>query len=262
MRIATWNMKAVAPRQKLDIRREWLSQRVQPDITVLTEADLRAAREWNDWTIFGRREGLSDRQKYTTLIASADADLVQLESVKVGRRTYELDKWWPGTLVAADIRRDGNYWATLIGVYGVTQRHDGTRLGGGFESIPSLLDDIERICDSGRDRVILAGDFNLLPFHLPIVELFEMGLMNVTDGTAEERFPLEGCSGCYDDDICGHFWTHKNGKAEGNGKVQQLDWIYTTEALVDEFIEVRGGLVDFPEAWDYSDHAPIYADFD
>ena len=55
-------------------------------------------------------------------------------------------------------------------------------------------------------------------------------------------------------------WTHKNGNSP-NAARQELDFIFATDELADEVSAVGGGIDDFPDAWDVSDHAPVVVDF-
>ena len=73
---------------------------------------------------------------------------------------------------------------------------------------------------------------------------------------------MSGCTGCYDDGRrCGHFWTHKNGPKDRNGVPQQIDHIFASGKMVKEFVAIDGGVGNFPDALDVSDHAPRFADF-
>ena len=47
-----------------------------------------------------------------------------------------------------------------------------------------------------------------------------------------------------------------------NSYATELDFIFTTEELADEVTAVAGGIDDFPDAWDVSDHAPVIVDFE
>ncbi len=109
------------------------------------------------------------------------------------------------------------------------------------------------LIDSGNERVILAGDFNLLPSDvLPIVEN-NMGLVDLmgrVDGLPEL---VGGVGGS-------RIWTHKNGNSP-NAARQELDFIFVSEELADEAVSVGGGIDDFPDAWDMSDHAPVVVEF-
>ena len=60
---------------------------------------------------------------------------------------------------------------------------------------------------------------------------------------------------------CGHLWTHKNGKADGGGKPRQLDYIFCSEDLSESLKSVWGGIDAFDDVLQYSDHAPVIADF-
>jgi exonuclease III len=55
-------------------------------------------------------------------------------------------------------------------------------------------------------------------------------------------------------------WTHKNGPKASDGMRQELDYIFISKDLRDYFIGTKGGIDDFPGAWDVSDHAPITVD--
>ncbi len=261
MRIATWNMKAIAPRAALPLRKQWLLDRVNPDIAVLTEADKRARAEWTDLQVTGHGGGLSKTQHFSTLIVAPGCETAPLTSVGKGRKTRELDAWWPGTFVAVDAFKRGEYWATIAGIYGVIRDSKGGHALGGWDSIPRLLDDIEAILDSGRDRVIVAGDLNVLPIDVPR-DFLDLGLLNLTDITAGQRSPLPGCTGCNARrGECGHFWTHKNGKKDGNGVAQQIDHIFASKKMAKDLVSIDGGTGTFPDALDHSDHAPLVAVF-
>lgn len=261
MRVATWNMKAIAPRAPLAQRKQWLTTVVNPDIAVLTEADKRAAVEWTDLKVTGHQGGLSKTQHFSTLVVAPGCDIVRLTSAGKKRKVRELDSWWPGTFVAVDAFKDGDYWATIAGIYGVIRDTKGESVLGGWDSLPRLLDDIEAIIESGRDRLIVAGDLNVLPIDIPR-DFRDLGLVNLTDLTASQRPPLAGCTGCDErGDNCGHFWTHKNGKKDGNGVAQQIDHIFASKKLARDLVSIDGGIGVYPDALDHSDHAPLLAVF-
>ena len=260
MRIATWNIKQIAPRKPLDDRLSWLERNVAPDIAVLTEADLRVPATRPQWSLTGQRTAIGRGQNFSTFNVSSKYTLKPIHSVKTGRKTYELDTWYPGILTAADVEISGRTWGTLIGMYGITRDPDGTKIGAGFNSVEHLLDDIDKIVASGRKNIIAAGDLNLLPTH--VAGAFEdVGLVDLLFQTSIERDPLRGCTGCDLGSECGHLWTHKNGNANGNGVPQQLDYIFCSEDLFDSLETVWGGVHEFDDVLDYSDHAPVVADF-
>ena len=55
-------------------------------------------------------------------------------------------------------------------------------------------------------------------------------------------------------------WTHRNTDQPG-AKAQNIDYILATPELAGEVVSVSGGISDFPDAWEISDHAPVVADF-
>lgn len=74
-----------------------------------------------------------------------------------------------------------------------------------------------------------------------------------------ERWRCANCGGKRDG--CGHLWTHKNGNSP-NAAVQQIDFIFATDVLADQLLDLWGGVGDFEDAWDVSDHAPVVAEFE
>jgi hypothetical protein len=260
MRIATWNIKQIAPRKPLEERMQWLERNVAPDIAVLTEADLKVPQIRPLWSFTGRPTALAKGQNFSTFNISPEFILTPVESAKVRFRTHQLDRWYPGIFTAADISIHGKHWGTLVGMYAVTRDPDGTKIGSGQNSIYPLIDDLEKIVKSGRKNIIAAGDLNLLP--ADISGLFEeIGLVDLLFETSPQRSPLPGCSGCGLGSECGHLWTHKNGNADRGGKPQQLDYIFCSKDLFDSLKSVWGGVDAFDDVLQYSDHAPVIADF-
>jgi endonuclease/exonuclease/phosphatase family metal-dependent hydrolase len=145
-------------------------------------------------------------------------------------------------------------------MYGVTRDLSMKNCGHGYFSTGVLIKDIEAIIGSGRDRIVVAGDLNMLPKH--VANTFaDLELIDVIDATSSWREPLPNCTECGLGDECGHLWTHKNGPIDKNGIPQQLDYIFISEDLADDLTDVAGGIQSFPDAWQYSDHAPVIADF-
>jgi exonuclease III len=163
--------------------------------------------------------------------------------------------------VAADVDVNGHHWGTIIGVYATIRDANGNNQGDGFHSLDRLLDDIDVIIGSRKERVVVAGDFNLWPVDTETL-VSEVGLVNVIDYTCHDRPSLEGCVGCNLGSECGHLWTHKNGRADGNGRPQQIDYILCTEDLLNYLETVSGGVQSFSDVLEYSDHAPVVADFE
>ena len=114
---------------------------------------------------------------------------------------------------------------------------------------------------------MIAGDFNLWP--VDVQRYFRnLDFVDLIEHTAYDRAPLPQCANCdflvangkKHVNPCGHLWTHRNGNSP-NAKRQQIDYIYSSPELVNELVGVTGGIADFPDAWDVSDHAPVVADF-
>ena len=267
MRVATWNMKqAVAPKKPLPELWDWLTTEVAPDVAVLTEAKVPNETPPPGWDAIWVPGGIGPRRRWGTVVAGRGVKLAEVKQLKTGRifrrSATELAPRWPAAAIVADVMVKSERWATIVGIYGLTVDANWVSLGDGSHSIPALMDDLAPLFRSDRrDRIILAGDFNLLPNYVQSIMRWQ-DLIDLTTYTADDRGPLPGCSGCDapTGDECGHFWTHRNGNSP-NAAVQQIDFIYATPELADELKSLRGGVADFPDAWDVSDHAPLVAEF-
>ena len=123
----------------------------------------------------------------------------------------------------------------------------------GWDAALGIVNECLDLLDSGNDRVILAGDFNLWPEHIvPVAEnnLELVDIMGLVEGLPELKGAVGGS----------RIWTHKNGNSP-NAARQELDFIFATNELADEVVSVAGGIDDFPDAWEVSDHAPVTVDF-
>ena len=264
MRIATWNLKqAVAPRRPLPELWRWLEERVEPDVAVLTEAKIPVGGLPRGWNAVFDEGGIGPRRRWGTVVAGRGASLVRVESVRTGVRTVDLRPKWPGTLVVADVMRRRERIATVIGLYGLTVDATGKSCGHGGHSVPTLLRAIEPIVNSGRrDRIVLAGDFNLWPRDASR-HLHAVGLEDLVEMTSSSRAPLAGCANCLrfkSTTHCGHLWTHRNGNSP-RAAVQQIDFVCATPQMARRVRRVYGGVGHFTDAWAVSDHAPVVAEF-
>lgn len=121
-------------------------------------------------------------------------------------------------------------------------------------SVSGIVNECIDIINGGNERVILAGDFNLWPEHLIPIAEENLGLVDLWSEV--EGLPV------LDVAVGGsRIWTHKNGNSP-NAARQELDFIFATIELADEVVFVSGGIDDFPDAWNMSDHAPVAVDFD
>jgi exonuclease III len=55
-------------------------------------------------------------------------------------------------------------------------------------------------------------------------------------------------------------WTHKNGNSP-NAARQQIDFLFAAPDLAEDLVSIGGGIEDFPDSWEVSDHAPIVVEF-
>lgn len=256
MRIGTWNMKqAVAPKKPLPELWRWMATTMAPDVVVLTEAKVPKTGAPDGWSALWKSDGIDDKRRWATVLAGRGVDLTPITRV----RRRELEYRWPGTVQAAEVSRNGKLWGAVIGIYGLTLDEAGVNVKHGRRSTPLILDEIAPIVRA-YERVVVAGDLNLWPCDKP--KGFErLGLIDVIEYTAADREPLSRCSGCTKGANCGHMWTHRNGSSS-NAAVQQIDYIFANRPAIKQLVSVTGGIADFPDAWEVSDHAPVVAEFE
>jgi len=232
---------------------------INPDVIVLTEATIPKTGLPAGWTAVLTEGGVGPRRRWGTIIAARTVDLQPVIGTRHLLRWHPVDFSWPAVAQVAEVSVGGTLWGTVIGLYGITTDREGRSVGHGRESIPLLLDEAAPFI-KGSQRVIVAGDFNLWPRHKPRV-LDRLGLIDLVESTASTRPELEGCSGCNMGTRCGHMWTHRNGNSP-NAAVQHIDYIFGNDSVASGVHDVRGGIRDFPDAWEVSDHAPIVIDVD
>lgn len=177
-----------------------------------------------------------------------------------GRTSNMLQHRWPAAMQVADVMIGRERWATVVGLYGLTVDVNDASVGHGRYSVPRMLQDLEPLLSSKfADRLVLAGDLNMWPVDAANA-MRRTGLVDLVEHTSHTRPALAGCSGCTMGAQCGHMWTHRNGNAPG-AAVQNIDFIYASTTLVRELRQVTGGVHDYPDTWNVSDHAPVVADF-
>ena len=254
MRIATWNMKQVAPRKPIEERWRWIEESINPDVIVLTEATIPKSGLPDGWTAIWTEGGVGPNRRWGTIIAARNVEILPVDGVRHLLRWHPVNFSWPAVGQVAEVVVNGTTWGTVIGLYGITMDLDGRSVGHGSISVPQLLHEAAPFIKTS-ENVIVAGDFNIWPSHKPR-ELDRLGLVDLVELTAESRPALEGCKGCQMGTNCGHMWTHRNGNGP-NAAVQNLDYIFSSRGLSENVGSVLGGIRDFPDAWDFSDHAPI-----
>jgi len=269
VKIATWNMKqAVAPKKKLHDLWEWADQVIDADVLALTEAKA-PADLGQDWSVLFDPAGIYSKggNCWGTVLASRKVELRPVSGVKKVFRSKSLHFTWPAAVQVADIYDTNERWGTIVGMYAVTRDGQNNDVKSGRWSLPHLLGQLEDLFDSRLgDRVVVAGDFNLWPFEVQR-HLRGFDLTDLVEHTASSRRPLDKCANCElltqrgrAVNECGHLWTHRNGNQPG-AKRQQIDYILCTSSLLREFRFLSGGLADFPDSFDISDHAPVVAEF-
>jgi hypothetical protein len=261
IRIATWNLKqAVAPKKPLSELWQWLEDRVDPSVAVLTEAKVPATGVPPGWGAVHVDGGFGGRRRWGTVVAARGPQIVPVSQVLVKRQTVTLEVTWPAAAQLVDVVIDGELWGTVLGIYGLTIGHNGASIGHGAYTIGTMFNQLDPLFSSDRaDRLVVAGDFNMWPGEA-LGYARAAGLIDVVNHTAAERPPLVGCSGCSAGAPCGHLWTHKNGNSP-NAARQQIDFIFASASLVKEMSAVYGGVQRFEDAWEVSDHAPVVAEF-
>ena len=261
MRVATWNIKqAVAPKKPLDDLWLWAADHVNADVMVFTEAKVPKGGVPQGWTAVWDLDGIGKGRRWGTVIAARGLDLIDVSEGVSGRGGFSVSHTWPGTVKIVDVVQNGKVLLTVAGVYGITVDVAGNKTGSGYASVPVILDDLRDLMKSTRGKnLVIAGDFNLWPSHMP--EVLYKKMVDVVEETFDAR-ELIGCSGCSSmESPCGHMWTHKNGNKPG-AKVQHLDYIFVSPKIARNIVEVKGGVADFPDVWDVSDHAPVVMELD
>ena len=263
MKIATWNIKqAVAPKKPLGELWDFAAEVIDADVMVFTEAKVPGDGVPEGWTAVWRAEGIGERRRWGTVIAARNGvELVDITNGVDGDGGFVISHSWPGAVSIVDVLQEGKPVLTIAGIYGITQDADGNQVGHGGHSVPNILNELVDLVNSPRgERLVIAGDFNLLPADMP-EELYEI-MIDVVEDTSDTREPLEGCSGCsFDGEPCGHMWTHKNGNSD-NAAVQNIDYVFIAPELAGVCVDVYGGEADFEGIWEMSDHAPVVVEFE
>ena len=248
LKIATWNTKqGVAPRQKEPELWRWMQETIAPDLIVLTEAKAPKAGFPQGWSGIWVPGGVGNRRPWGTVIVGRNLELVKTE-FKRRKTKSEANRPNPATTFCVDVRLDGEVFCRVMGHYGLMlDSMDG------FDALRLLRHELEDvISEHGDKKLIVAGDFNIWPDY--VVGGFEdIGLKSVTD--LRDSFPTLLSPECGS-----RIWTHKNGPKASDGMRQELDFIFISKDLKKKFVSTKGGVGDFPDAWEMSDHAPVTVD--
>ncbi len=249
-RIATWNTKqGVGPRQKDPELWRWIQETIAPDLIVLTEAKPPKAGFPKDWSGVWVPGGVGNRRPFGTVIAGKNVELKNTEFRRRSTKSLE-NRPNPAATFCVDVLRKGEMLIRVMGHYGLMLDDKN-----GLDALDCLnkeVDDVLR--EHGDKRFVVAGDFNLWPNYV-VGDFKEIGMTSVTD--LRMSFPT-----LRDPQFGTRIWTHKNGAKDSDGKRQELDFIFISKDLKKKFVATKGGVGDFPDAWDMSDHAPVAIDLD
>jgi len=251
-------MKQVAPRKPLDERWRWLNIEVCPTVAVLTEAKVPDVGLPTGWTGSWKLGGIGPSRRWGTVIAAQGVELRDI--ALVAPDGDPVDSLWPGTVRVVEVVIEGIAWATVVGIYALTVGREGKRVGhGGFTSANIVRHLAPLLNARLSERLLVTGDFNLWPNGIKR-RFKDWGLIDLSEHTAGLRPPLKDCCGCTNRSRCGHLWTHRNGNSPGAAH-QQIDFIFVSQPLVTDLTDYGGGAETFPDVWQVSDHAPLFADF-
>jgi exonuclease III len=261
-RFATWNVgHAVHSRQPFEQQWDWFTDNVGADVVVLTEAKPDYSQCGDGWSFVHKEGGIGGRRRWGTSIGAYDLTLRDVTNGVPGKGGFSIEHHYPGYVTIADLvdEEDGSPLITIVGVHAPLLDRNGNKLKWGGESVDVILEDLEGLIHSERgEMLIIAGDLNVHPAHIPPA-LYE-NFIDVVEASASSREPLIGCVNCGMGDECGHLWTHRNGNSP-NAAVQNIDYVFISEALGEIVVGVGGGDETFPEIWEYSDHSPVMVEF-
>ena len=245
IRIATWNTKqGVAPRKPAPVLWEWIIDVTKADVLVLTEAKVPKDGLPAGWTAIYQPGGVDKRRRYGTIVAARALDLRPTD-FKRRKTKQEENRPHPATTFTVDVSLDGDLAVRVIAAYGLLA---GT--GNGLRELRLISNEVRDVMrQHGDEEIVLAGDFNLWPDRVvPTVK--DLGLVDVT-GARKSLPDLETPSGG------SRIWTHKNGPVCTNGARQELDYIFVSRQLATGMQDIAGGVHDYPESWEMSDHSPV-----
>ena len=250
IRVATWNTKqGVAPRQKEEVLWRWIQSEIDADLIVLTEAKVPKAGFPDGWSGIWISGGIGKKRPWGTVVAAKN---LRLEANEFKRRKSkgEEERPNPATSFAVNVFRGDEFLLCIYGHYGLMlEQMDG------FQALYGAHNELQDIIrEQGPQRLICAGDFNLWPDSVRGT-FKNLDMVSVTDlrkNFPPLKGPIEGT----------RIWTHKNGAKHTDGARQELDFIFISEDLRRNVIEITGGVHDFPDAWEMSDHAPVVVALD
>jgi exonuclease III len=238
MRIATWNLNTWINRKNgIDNSTlwNWADDNLAADLVIFTEAatpppPVVRARGWN---VVHRPGGFPNRSSWGTLIAGRNLRVEHL--THVGKKKYELDTKFPGSLTAADVWVDDEYFACVVGIY-LPYRKDANKdfIGHPTLDLIEIKKDFKNIFTHCDGQLIVAGDLNDMHSCIP-EPLGKLGLVDPFEDYEHVTFRQD--------------WDHDG--------TYRMDYIYLSPELADRITAFSGGIDDFPDSLNVSDHAPL-----
>ena len=240
MRIATWNLNTWINRKNgIDNSTlwNWADDNLAADLVIFTEAATpppQAIVRAQGWNVVHRPGGFPNRSSWGTLIAGRNLRVEHL--THVGKKKYELDTKFPGSLTAADVWVDDEYFACVVGMY-LPYRKNANKdfIGHPTSDLAELKDDFKNLLDHCDGQLIVAGDLNDMHYRQIPKPLNKLGLVD----------PFKN----YD-----HVTFRQDWDQEG---IFLMDYIYVASELADRITAFSGGIDDFPDSMNVSDHAPL-----
>lgn len=244
MRIATWNLNTWINRKE-GISNEqswqWAEENLEADLVIFTEAATPPPPSIAKlgWQAIHRRGGIPNRSGWGTVIAARNMRIDQVTHVGKDNQ-YELDRFYPGSLTAADVYIGHDYFATVIGLYLPYRKNSAKQFIGHPEQdlMAMNMDFVQLHLDRGAD-LIVAGDLNTEYDEIP------EALSDLARGKQELVDPFNGID----------MITYKQSWTT-NGFFK-MDYLYMSKHLAKKVSSKKFGDKDFPTAFDLSDHAPL-----
>lgn len=248
LRVATWNLNTWINRRggrSTDDCWRWADENLKADLLVLTEAPTKPPTYSGErWSFAVRPGGFPRRGNWGTLIAGDKVDVRHLTHIG-DDRDIELDTLFPGSLTAAETYVNGRYFATVVGLY-LPYRKNGNRefIGHPSKDLVELRSDLEAIGRHMDTPLIVAGDLNteytVLPRSLRRITRRKHRLVDPFAGLQLTTFRQD--------------WPpHREFR---------MDYTYVSRSLAQRITRVAGGFRDFPDAAEWSDHAPVLVEID
>ena len=239
MRIATWNLNTWINRKNgIDNSTlwNWADDNLAADLVIFTEAATPPPPSVHaqGWNVVHRPGGFPNRSNWGTLIAGRNMRVEHL--THVGKKKHELDTKFPGSLTAADVWVNDEYFACVVGMY-LPYRKDSNKdfIGHPTSDLVELKDDFKNLLDHCDGKLIVAGDLNDMHYRQIPKPLNKLGLVD----------PFKD----YDHATFRQDWDHEG--------IFLMDYIYLASELADRITAQSGGIDDFPDSLNVSDHAPL-----